>query len=164
MLRPLPVTMRNGDRIAGGEQGAVEDLLGKTVGGLILDASVESVDYFRKRIEAQEVAYRLVQVEDDRPDHRCNGGQARSAIDHRSGHCHRTEPEKAIHPGCPEESLRPPRHLEVAPPVGYCVQCEVRSHPGRECGCGMIRQDLSDEDAGEDMVGDEHRPTLTGTG
>ena len=46
MLRALPVTKRSGDRIAGSEQGAVEDLLGKAVGALVLDASVQSVDYF----------------------------------------------------------------------------------------------------------------------
>jgi hypothetical protein len=118
MVQPLPVRKRIGDRIAGSEQGAVEDLLGKAVGALALDASVQSVDYFRNRIETQEVAHRLVQVEDDRPDHRCNGGHAGSAIDHRSGHCHRTEPEKAVPPGCPEESLRAPGTSKSHPQWG----------------------------------------------
>ena len=58
---------------------------------------------------------------------------------------------------------RTARHLPVTAPVGAGVEDQVRTDPNEKCRCRPSRKGLADDHSGKDVVGDEHRPTLSDT-
>jgi hypothetical protein len=161
---PLPVRSCENKCIRCHEQDAVKDLPNEPIGRLVLDATVPSADERGKRIAASEVVHRLVEVQCHRPDHGGNSGQSSASVHDRDGHGHGAQTENTVPPGEPEEPFGPARLSKITAPVRDGIQREMGSHSSGKRGGGTTPQGLADEDAGEDVVRDEHGPTVPGPG